>query len=297
MYHADLVGGLVARWASVRSIVWGIRNSNLDNKSSFSVRVVAQLCAGLSHWLPAAIVCCSKQAARVHQDIGYCKEKFTVIPNGYDLARFAPDNTARAQLRYEWGIAADEILMGLVARWDPQKDHANLLRALSQLKAKHISVRCVLVGTGMDADNTILNELIRDYQLNDAVILAGSRDDIPTVMNALDLHVLPSAYGEAFPNVVAEAMACGTPCVVTNVGDAALIVGDTGWVVPPSDADALASGIGLALTILKSKGRATLGETCRQRIESNFGLGRMVAAYMTTWKNIEKIRGGYCGNN
>jgi glycosyltransferase involved in cell wall biosynthesis len=287
MYHADLVGGLVARWAGVSSIVWGIRTSTLDtDKSSLLTRLVARACAALSKQVPAAIVCCAEQAAKVHQDIGYCKAKFTIIPNGYDLARFNIDDAARSRLRREWGIAPTDILLGLVARWDPQKDHANLLSALSQLKAKQIGLRCVLVGSGVDSDNAALVGQIDDFQLNETVILAGPRDDIPSVMNALDLHVLPSAYGEAFPNVVAEAMACGTACVVTNVGDAALIVGKAGWVVPPRDAVALASGIEKALAALTEKGSAALGQDCRLRIEDNFSLNEMLNRYRTLWSIV-----------
>ena len=247
------------------------------------MQVVARICANFSGWLPAAIICCSEQAARVHQGLGYQKSKFTVIPNGYDLSRFTVDESARNRLRAEWLITGKQILLGLVARWDSQKDHANLLRALAKLRAKDLNLQCVLVGTGVDPTNTPLVALIRELSLNDSVILAGARDDIPAVMNALDLHVLPSAYGEAFPNVVAEAMACGTPCVVTDVGDAALIVGDTGWVVPAQDAAALAHGIEVALATLLAKGRASLGSACRWRIEQNFGLAKMVLKYSELW--------------
>jgi glycosyltransferase involved in cell wall biosynthesis len=287
MYHADLVGGLVARWAGVQSVVWGIRNSTLDpDQSSLSARVAARICAFLSNWIPAAIACCSGQAASVHQAIGYCAEKFTVIPNGYDLSRFMPDPEAGKRLRLEWGIQPDQALIGMVARWDRQKDHDNLLRALAQFKDHGAMFRCALVGTGMDRNNAILVSKIDQLGLTDRVILAGRRDDIPAVMNALDLHVLSSAYGEAFPNVVAEAMACGTPCVVTDVGDAALIVGPAGWVVPPQDAEALARGIQQSLAAVGAKGAAVLGQNCRARIEENFGLEKMVAAYVRLWEHV-----------
>jgi glycosyltransferase involved in cell wall biosynthesis len=286
MYHADLVGGIVARLVGVRSVVWGIRQSNLDSdKSSFSSRVIARTCALMSNRIPGAIASCSKQAARVHQAIGYQADKFTVIPNGYDLSRFAPDVDSRARVRSEWGISADQILLGMVARWDPQKDHDNLLHALAALKNYGAKFNCALVGTGMDLDNGILVGKIDRLGLRDQIILVGPRDDIPAVMNALDLHVLSSA-GEAFPNTVAEAMACGTPCVVTDVGDAALIVGTTGWVVPPQNAAALAQGIQKALTALDGEAHKVIGHNCRMRIEENFGLEKMAAAYKRMWERI-----------
>jgi glycosyltransferase involved in cell wall biosynthesis len=285
MYHADLVGGLVARWAGVRSVIWGIRNSNLDGRSSISARTIARICARLSGWLPAGIACCSVRAARVHQALGYPASKLVVIPNGCDVSRFDADGEARASVRAQWGVLPDDVLLGMVARWDAQKDHANLLRALVRLDASGPRLRCALVGTGMDRDNRALATMLAKLGLTARTILAGPREDIPAVMNALDLHVL-SSCAEAFPNVVTEAMACGTPCVVTDVGDAALIVGATGWVVPPRDAAALAGGIDDALATVTARGRAELGRACRTRVEDHFGLGRMVEAYQALWRQV-----------
>jgi len=292
MYHADLVGGLMARWAGTRAIVWGVRHSRLDSdKSSMSARMAAKACAWLSQRLPAAIACCSEKAVRVHLGMGYRADKFTVIQNGYDLERLVPDPEARSGLRNEWTIAPGAILLGMVARWDPYKDHGNLLRALALLGERGRDFKCALVGRGMVHENRALSDVIDRLGLSDRMILAGPRDDIPAVMNALDLHVLSSA-GEAFPNTVAEAMACGTPCVATDVGDAALIVGDTGWVVPALDAGALAQGIEDALAALSAKGRAELGQRCRTRIEENFSLGKMVDAYRALWKKVAVAEAG-----
>jgi glycosyltransferase involved in cell wall biosynthesis len=286
MYHADLVGGLVARWAGIRSVIWGIRNSSLDaDKASFTARAVARTCALLSRIVPSRIVCCSVEAAEAHQRIGYQARKFSVIPNGYDLSRFAPDAEARTRLRQELGIEPQEVVLGMVARWDPVKDHATLLRALARLRQRGAVLRCVLVGTGMTPGNAALTELLCRLGIEDDVLLAGPREDIPAVMNALDLHVLSSA-GEAFPNVVAEAMACGTPCVATNVGDTALIVGDAGWVVPRQSAVALADGIEGALAAFDSRDRVLLSRTCRRRIQENFSLEKMVGAYLALWEQV-----------
>ena len=169
----------------------------------------------------------------------------------------------------------------MVGRWDPQKDHATLLNALAILERSGEPVRCALVGPGMDRANGQLLEMIQARGLGGRVILAGVRDDVAAVMNALDVHVLSSA-SEGFPNVVAEAMACNTPCVVTDVGDAALIVGDTGWVVTPRDAEALAAGIRQALSRVAERGTLE----CRARIEQHFDLQNMVAAYLDLWKRV-----------
>jgi glycosyltransferase involved in cell wall biosynthesis len=143
----------------------------------------------------------------------------------------------------------------------------------------------------MDGNNAMLTKLNDSLGLADQLILAGPRDDIPGVMNALDLHVLSSAYGEAFPNVVCEAMACGTPCVVTDVGDAALIVGKAGWVVPARDAQALADGIKQALAAVAAAGRAVLARDCRSRIEENFSVDRMVKRYRDLWESTLNASG------
>lgn len=289
MYHADLVGGMVARLAGVRAVVWGIRNS-LDalDQMSVSTRLAVRVCAWVSYWIPAAIACNSARAAEAHQRLGYSAEKFVVIPNGYDLVHFSPQPKARARIRAEWGVSSDEMLLGMVARWNPQKDHENLLAALAKLAQARLGFRCALVGTDMDWDNVNLTELVHRHGLKDRLILTGPRDDIPDVMNALDLHVLSSA-GEAFPNTVAEAMACGVPCVVTDVGDAALIVGDTGWVVPPRNAEALSQGIELGLLALNSFGRDHLSFACRRRIEDQFGIGRMVGSYVKLWHQVGDV--------
>ncbi|MEI2742964.1 MAG: glycosyltransferase [Candidatus Competibacter sp.] len=289
MYHADLIGGLVARWSGIRPVIWGIRHANLDaDKNSLSTRAAVQACAALANRIPVAIICCSEQAARAHQAKGYPAHKFTIIPNGYDLNRFTIDEASRIRIRQEWNIASHEILLGLVARWHQQKDHANLIQALALLAQKGIEFRCVLVGTGMDKGNELLCALIHQFGLEAQIILTGPRHDIPDIMNALDLHVL-SSVGEAFPNTVAEAMACGTSCVVTDVGDAALIVGDTGWVAPPQNAQALANQIEQGLATVKQEGRELRGQYCRSRIMTHFGLEKMVSAYRLVWENAARI--------
>lgn len=284
MYHADLLGGVVARWAGIRAVCWNIRNSNLvAGKSSFSARAAAKICAHISSRVPARIICCSEQAAKLHQSIGYQANKFVVIPNGYDVAQFSPSKDKGAKLREEWHIHPDELLLGMVARWDPQKDHASLLSAMALVKRTRPQLRCVLVGPNMDQHNTELMALIASNRLQDSVVLAGPRDDIPAVMNALDLHVLSSSYGEAFPNVVAEAMACGTPCVVTDVGDAPLIVGNTGRVVTPNNSGLLAQAIEQVLLIIDSPQSGEVKQTCRSHIVENFDINRIARFYYDIW--------------
>lgn len=286
MYHADLMGGVMARLGGVRKVFWGIRHGNLSPGTvKRSTIWVARLCARLSTWVPTRIVSCSQQATQSHATFGYDLDRMTVIPNGYELSRYAPDESVRVRFRDGWGVREDTFLLGMVARFDVQKDHANLLAALGRLKQQGKAVHCVLVGTGMDADNEELQFLLQTFGVTDEVGLLGRRGDVPAVMNALDLHVL-SSLGEAFPNVLAEAMACGTPCVTTDVGDAADIVGDTGWVVPSQDSAALARGVAQAQeswegspSMWRERQRAA-----RARIALHFSIEKMVAAYAAVWE-------------
>jgi glycosyltransferase involved in cell wall biosynthesis len=286
MYHADLLGGIAARLAGIKAIAWGIRHANLHpDKNNRVTLLIAKLCAGLSIWVPAKIVSCSVKAAQVHRDLGYQSDKFIVIPNGYAMEKFKPDIQTRLVLRGELAITSDAFVLGMVARFDPQKDHQNLITALSQIKKSGQQFVCLLVGVGMDNSNALLMAELEFAGITDYVKLLGPRDEIPAVMNALDLHVL-SSLGEAFPNVLAEAMACGTPCVTTDVGDAALIVGSNGWVVPARNPEALAGGLMQAKAIFENNRQAwqELQTACREHIVSNFELSQMCERYREVWR-------------
>ncbi|MCC7320677.1 MAG: glycosyltransferase [Rubellimicrobium sp.] len=283
MYHADLVGGVAARLAGCRNVVWGIHNSNLSpGETARSTILVARVCARLSRLVPRCIICCAERAREVHAALGYEARRMVVVPNGYDLSQFRPDPDARARLRGALGIAQDAPLIGFVARFDPQKDHRTLLRALALLGERGVAPQCLLVGTGMEEGNAALAAMIAETGTADPVHLLGRRTDIPAVMNALDLHVM-SSVGEAFPNVLAEAMACGTPCVSTDVGDAGVILGDTGRIVPPRDPAALAEAIAAGLQERALPAWQARQAAARARIAENFTIDRMVGRYRAVW--------------
>ena len=285
MYHADLLGGVLARLQGI-PVVWGIRNSTLvPGQSPRSTLWVARACAGLSRAVPRRIVACAQAAVAVHAALGYDARRMVVIPNGYDLSRFAPDPDARRRLRAEWNVPEDVPLIGMVARYDRQKDHANLIDALARLAQQALVFRAVLVGAQVDERNTALMQRLDAAGLRERVRLLGPTSDVPAVMNALDLHVLSSAYGEAFPNVLAEAMACGTPCVTTDVGDAALILGETGWVAPTKDSAALAEAIGAALQAWSDQAAWVRRQAaCRAHIAEHFSIDSMVQRYRSVWR-------------
>ena len=285
MYHANLVGGLVARFAGRRDVVWGLHHSDLTaGKNPFSTRLVAYICAGLSGILPRRIVACSEVAAQTHIQIGYSRGKLCVIPNGIDLTVFKPDPQAREKMRAKLLVAPGEVLTGMVGRWDPLKDHENLLKALARVRERRpAGWRCLLVGPGMAEDNPDLARLLKKHEMHDLVLLAGPQSDIAGIMNALDLHILSSS-GEAFGNVTVEAMACGVPAVVTSVGAGEQIVGPTGWVAPPVNVEALAHAIEAALAEHEMPQLWMQRQSaCRSRIVEKFSLERMAEAYRSVW--------------
>lgn len=284
MYHADLLGGVASRLAGART-VWGIHHSDLvPGKSKRITILVARLCAVFSHFIPTRIICCSERAAEVHQELGYAAGKISVVPNGYDVRQFSPDPSARTRVRAEWHTDGKLPVIGMVARYNPQKDHASLIRALGELQRSGTSFLCVMIGDGINENNSILIDLLKQENVIEKVLLYEHRNDIPDVMNALDIHILSSAYGEAFPNVLCEAMSCGTPCVTTDVGDAARIVGDTGWVLPPGKPHALATAILNAFDeMLKPDDWSARQETARRHIIEHFSLETMVDSYRTIW--------------
>ncbi len=286
MYHADLVAGLVVRVLGGPPVVWGRRTGYRDPDAvSLRTRAVARVCAGVSAFVPARIVSCSETSARLHARRGYADELIRIVPNGYDTTAFAPDVSRGRAVREQWGVGAGTLLFGMVARWDRQKDHANLIAALRLLRDRLPGAwHCVLVGPEMSAANRALAGLVEAAGLGSRVSLAGPRQDVPAVMNALDVHVL-SSRGEGFPNVIAEAMACGTPCIATDVGDARLIVGDTGWMVPPGDSTALADAMAAAAAETADPARfRARRQAARERIAREFSMERMIRGYRAVWQ-------------
>jgi glycosyltransferase involved in cell wall biosynthesis len=279
MYHANLFGGLAARAAGVPRIFWGIRSHARSAAAPASTRIVSSLCGFLSSRVPTGIISCSERARTSHIAQGYEASKFLVIPNGYDLSTFRPDESLRRRFREELGLDRHDVVVGMVARWHTDKDHANLLAAMRIVWRTQPQVRLVLAGFDMVAENTALLQLVNSADGKHRTMLLGRRDDVAAVMNGLDLHVLSSST-EGFPNAIAEAMACGTPCVSTDVGDASLIIGETGLVAPSGNPGALASAIDSALRAF-SIGRRN--ENCVNLIRDRFSMDRMAASYLDTW--------------
>ena len=285
MYHADLIGGTAAWLAGNLPVVWGIHHTNLDpDQNKRSTIWTARACARLSRRLPKRIVCCSEASREAHARFGYSEQKMQVIPNGFDLRRFHPDAEARLWLRQELEIPADALLIGMAARFHIQKGHPNFIRAAASLHSRLPDVHFVLCGKDVDKNNSELTAWIKAADLSTVCHLLGSREDMSCVFAALDVAT-SSSLSEAFPMAVGEAMACGTPCVVTDVGDSASIVGDMGKVVPAGDSEALAA----AWQEMLAGGpavRQQMGRAARNRVEQRFNIDSIVERYQELYCRI-----------
>lgn len=279
LYHADLVGGIANKMAGDFPLVWNIRRSYMDRATlKRSTYWLGRLCCRLSYYLPGRILCCSQAGLEEHLRLGYDTTKMEIIPNGFDTETFRPDASARKAVRDELDLPENTLLIGMMGRFHAMKDHRNLIQAAALLHLTRPDVHFVCAGADVNWQNTELLRWIRAADLCANFHLLGPRTDIPALTAGLDIATLSSQYGEGFPNVIGEAMACGVPCVVTNVGDAAYIVGETGFIVPPRSPVALRSGWERALA-LSPECRRDLGAQARQRVQTEFSLDMVICRY------------------
>jgi glycosyltransferase involved in cell wall biosynthesis len=282
MYHSNFLGGLIAKTAG-KPVIWGVHNTSLEPVRPRS-RALVYLSGLLAPRAADFIINCSVRSAELHRKLGFGRVRGAVIHNGYDPAAFFPDEAARRRSREELGIGEREFVIGSIARWDALKDIPNLLAALPLARARGVPFRCFLIGAGLGPGNPRLVEEMERLGCADLVVPLGPRPDIQGLARAIDLHVLASRT-EAFPNVVAETMLSGTPNVVTDVGDSAVMVGETGWVVPSRDPESLAEAIANAYAEWKDQSAdwAERRTAARDRIARNFSIESMAAAYEEIW--------------
>ncbi|MEQ1804160.1 MAG: glycosyltransferase [Burkholderiaceae bacterium] len=285
MYHADLIGGIAARIAGARQVIWGIRNSSLAPGLGGGVVTVAKLCARLSRWVPQAVVSCSHEALAIHRNLGYRCARQLVIGNGFDLEQFRPDPASRASVRTELAIPAAAKIVTHVGRYHAQKNHFGLIHAASALHRHCPDVHVVMVGKGVSNDNPEIHAAVAAAGIGNVVHLLGLRHDIPRLVAASDLLVSSSTFGEAFPRVLGEALACGVPCVTTNVGDSSSIVGDCGRVVPPGDDAALAVAMQDLLS-LPAEQHEEIALRARRRAVDNLDIRGVVRQYEALYFQI-----------
>jgi glycosyltransferase involved in cell wall biosynthesis len=286
MYHADLLGGLAARLAGVKNIVWGIRTTEVNGASFSATALVRKACAWLSSSVPRFIVCAADASRLSHIAIGYDATRMVVIPNGFDFVRFVPMPAQRLDLRCPCGFNADSVVVGYLGRFHSDKDQANFVRAAGLIAIHAPHVRFLMVGRELDASNERLQKWINETGHSNRFILLGERSDVPACLAAMDMFCL-SSRTEGFPNVVGEAMAMGLPCVVTDVGDAAMLVADTGVVVPKENSTALAAGLSKLLAMSPLE-REQLGQRAKERIHREFSMERARERFESLYAQLTK---------
>lgn len=284
MHHGNLAAYLVKLSVpQSTSMVWNIR-SGLDAIELLSklTRILIHLEGNLSS-SAHRIIYNSQRSRTQHEASGFFSKNGIVIPNGFDTEYWGPIIPPIFPMRNSFNLPPDAIVLGFVGRNHPQKDVANFLRSLTKVFAVEQNLYVFIIGRGIDRRDVLLRPLLESLP-GERVLLLGERSDIPELMPEFDLFCL-SSRTEGFPNVIGEAMSCGVPCISTDVGDAAMIIGDTGWVVPPSDSVAFAEAISAALALSKEE-RRKIGDMARQRVMDQYSIHSSVDQYKSLYEGL-----------
>ena len=286
MYHADLIGGLAARLAGCRKVIWGIRNTDLFSSNGISQTTcwIMKLCAVLSDFVPHTILCVANRAKTAHANAGYALNKMIVLSNGFDVEAYKPELGVRHFIRKSLNVPSDALIVGSIGRFNEYKDHRGFVLAAAKLAAVDNRIYFLLVGRDVDSNNATIIQWIEETGYANRFILLGERSDVPAVLAAMDIFCLHSK-SEGFPNVLGEAMCAGLPSVVTDVGDAAVLLGEAGLVVSPKDAEALMQGL-LAVVQYSPESRALLGNIACNRIKDNYSIDIIKRQYEDLYQKV-----------
>lgn len=291
LYFSNLLAGAMARLGGT-PVVWGI---HCESPYPYGIvqRSLGYAGGKTARWIPQFVVSCSTTAAEGHSKLGYGAADGATIDNGYDPQAFHPDDAHRAETRAALGIPATGFLVGSISRWSDYKDIPTLLKAISLCASRKLPLQCVLVGNGLSTHNQELTKAIAENGCAHCIIRIGRRDDVQEFARAFDLHVLSSTT-ESFGNTIAETMLSGTPNVVTDCGGPPLVVGETGWVVPPRDPERLATAIEQAWREWKGKPRQWEARrlASRARIVERFSFDAMAAKYEEVWHQVANRKHG-----
>jgi glycosyltransferase involved in cell wall biosynthesis len=285
MYNANLIGGLAAYIADVAPVVWSVHHTDLSLSHNKLSTLLSAFCgAPLSRLIPARVIFCAKAAATSHTAVGYSRRGNVVIRNGVDTDIFVPSVVERSAARRELGIDDSVKVVGMVGRFNPQKNHRAFFEMAGLLNHRHSQLVFVLLGKGLDEENNVVRCWADEFGVTNLIRLLGSRDNVRYWLNSFDLLVSPSV-GEGFSIAIAEAMACEIPCIVTDVGDSSYLVGDTGVVVAHADPQSLAAAVDNILQ-LSDLQRKAHGKSGRERVQSMFNIKRVVQQYEALYYSL-----------
>ena len=285
MYHGNIASFISSFMGFSGPVIWNIRHSLHDlQKERTSTRLAIRAGSYITR-SPSRIIYNSAAAADQHEALGFHSGKRAILANGFDLERFKPDALARKDFREKLDISPDKLLLGVVGRSHPMKNHHGWLQAFRQTIDVNKNMHCIMAGTGVAGPDSLLSKTVKELSLEEHVTLLPQTPNPEKLYPALDLLVMPSSWGEGFPNVVGEAMACGVPALVTNIGDASVIVGDTGFVAGDSTPETLAQQV-LSVSLIGQAKLAVMGQRARERMVRNYGLSIAADAYE---KVIEEV--------
>jgi glycosyltransferase involved in cell wall biosynthesis len=284
MYHANLLGLTIPNRSRT---VWNIRCSDLDLSIFGTVYRLAVMAGARLSGIPCAVAVNSIAGRKVHEGLGYHPKKWVIIPNGFDTDIFKPDSEVRSQIRAGLTLSDDALVIGLIGRFDPMKDHATFFSAASLFLRSHPDASFILAGRGITDQNPLIRDYIGATTLQKRFHLLGERDDIPHILSAIDIAT-SSSISEGFPNAIGEAMACGVPCVVTDVGDSGLLIGDTGLVVSGKSPQDLCMAWD-TIARMSPEDRLEMGLRARERIQTHYSQDKTTRSYEDLYQRIINV--------
>lgn len=284
MYHADLIGGIAARFAGIRNVVWGIRGTYPPIGRPITY-LVMKICAVLSYVVPKRVLCVAQSARVSHSVYGYSAKKMAVIPNGLDFRDFTTDRTE--YLRELLHLPSTAVLLGSVGRFHPDKAQDLLVSAFLQTAVQFPDVHLVLIGRDCDSANSSLMQLTTGHPAASRIHLLGQRRDIPRCLSGMDMYCMPSRT-EGFPNGLAEAMAAGLTVLATDAGDAKMLVSDCGLVIAKNSLNCLIDGLG-RLCRLSAPERDELGAKSAQHVRAQYSIDSIRQRYSEFYHNLLEV--------
>lgn len=284
--HGNAAALFVQRLVSRRSkVIWSVRQSFDDIAlEKLGTRLVIRL-QGRFASRPDAVICNSVKSKIQFAELARTTRELKVVPNGFDTSKFAPNVGFRTSARALIGADREDFVVAMVARYHPMKNYSCFIEAIARASRSLPRMRAVCIGSGVASADSPLRSLIGKWRLEDRFLLMSERTDLEQIYPGIDLLCLTSSWGEGFPNVLGEAMACGVPCVATDVGDAAAVIGDTGFLVRPESPQEVAERI-VAFSRLDREARAKLCDGARRRVEQMYSMPAIAEKYMQVYREM-----------
>lgn len=283
MYHADLIGGISAKLSGIDNIVWNVRSTYIDQNTSFLTKKIQKLCALLSHTIPKKIIFAAEKSKLVHRELGYNQEKLITISNGFEIDKIKSNSDDVQNLKFSLGLTNNEIVIGCIGRFNHAKGFDIFVKAAGELLSYNKNIRFLMIGRDM-VNNPLLEQWINDTHSVNSFILLNERKDIPNCLALMDIFCLASRT-EGFPNVLGEAMVMERLCVSTDVGDAALLLGDCGFIVEPERPDLLSEALLRALQLIPQQ-KEELGQKARRRVVEFYSMQACANKFMAVYQSI-----------